>query len=162
MSTSHPYLNTIETVDLPTCCSFETRLAYVNLTKDGFATLPTRMQGKCTTQPDTAKFPSMNGVPLVPTTSGQCLLLSSDYLLSVLSDRFWADNLYLRSAVPKGDDREYHFFTLAWLHLSGISPPTPMYMTHMTFQGEGKGSTVGIDADAKVFVSGSHHTCSAA
>jgi hypothetical protein len=117
------------------------------------------MQGKCTTQPDPADFPSMNGVPLVPATSGQCLLLSNAHLLMVLSDNFWADNLYLRSATPKGDDRDAHLVSLAQVINTGSGPPPSAFMTHMTFQGEGKEDTLGLLAAAKVFVSGSHHTC---
>jgi hypothetical protein len=117
------------------------------------------MQGKCTTQPDAANFPSMNGVPLVPTTSGQCLLYTDDHLLVVTSDSFWADNLYLRSAVPKGDDIQDHFSSLARVINADYLHPSSAFMTHITFQGEGKGYTIGIEAFANVFVSGSHHTC---
>ena len=42
------------------------------------------VQGKCTTQPDAADFPSMNGVPLVATTTGQCLLLAYDDMLGLV------------------------------------------------------------------------------
>jgi hypothetical protein len=129
------------------------------LTKDCFASLPTRMQGKCTTQPDAANFPSMNGVPLMATTSGQCLLLSNADLLAVLSYSFWADNLYLRPALPKGYDRQSFFPVLALV--APVSAPTvPIFLTNMIFQGDGENSTVGISTGEKVFVSGSHHNCS--
>jgi hypothetical protein len=129
------------------------------MTKDWFAKKHTCMQGKCTTQPDAATFPSMNRVPLVPTNSRQCLLFSNDYLLVVHSDNFWADNLYLRSAVPKGRDKDDLYSALAWVLNTGTVLSPSAFMTHMTFQGEGKGYTVGIEAYAKVFASGSHHTC---
>jgi hypothetical protein len=109
------------------------------------------MQGKCSTQPDAANFPSMNGVPLVRTTSGQCLLHSNHFALGVLSSNFWADNLYLRT---KATDRQETFPVLALM----LPVSSSRYLTNMIFQGDGEGGTTGIAAADKVFVSGSHHT----
>jgi hypothetical protein len=152
-----------QTDDSPTYCSLETCPTYSTSTKDW---LPTRMQGKCTTQPDAANFPSMNGVPLVRTTTGQCLLLSYDHLMGVVSKSFWADNLYLRTALPGGDDRQYQSPWLATVTGAPYGHQTPdetstayTYLTNMIFQGDGKGSTGGISAGVNVFVSGSHQTC---
>jgi hypothetical protein len=114
------------------------------------------MQGNCTTQPDAANFPNMNGVPLVPTTSGQCFLLTNDRLLRIASGNFWADNLYMRSALPNGTNRESHFPTLAVVPPQATKSTAAVFLTNMIFQGDGEGSTVGIAADDKVFVSGSH------
>jgi hypothetical protein len=122
-------------------------------------TVPTRVQGKCTTQPDAANFPTMNGVALVPTTSGQCLLLTNDDLLGITSGNFWADNLYLRAALPKGKERQYHFPALAVVPPQATTSTAAVFLTHMIFQGDGEGSTVGIGADDKVFVSGLHCIC---
>jgi hypothetical protein len=129
------------------------------MSKDWFARFPTRMQGKCTTQPDAANFPSLNGVPLVPTTSGQCLLLSSNYLLGMVPVSFWADNLYLRAAVPKDDDRQYPFSVLARVIFMVPFSTASVFLTNIIFQGDGEGSTIGIDARENVFVSGSLRTC---
>lgn len=114
------------------------------------------MQGKCTTQPDPADFPAMNGVPLVETTTGQCFLLAFDDMLGVVAPNFWGDNLYLRAAVPPGTRRITHFPALV------VVPPlatgtAAVYLTNMIFQGDGEGSVVGIGADDKVFVQGSPH-----
>jgi hypothetical protein len=117
------------------------------------------MQGECTTQPDAANFPSMNGLPLVPTTSGQCLLLSNNYLLGMVPVSFWADNLYLRSAVPQEDDKQNPFSILARVVSIVPSSTASVFLTNLIFQGDGEGSTIGIDARENVFVSGSHQTC---
>jgi hypothetical protein len=124
------------------------------------------MQGKCTTQPDAANFPSMKGVPLVPTTSGQCLLLSYDFSLGVVLKRFWADNLYLRTALAWVDQRQWPFPFLAMVNGAPFEQYNPLqsnmanaYLTNMIFQGDGEASIGGIDAAEKVFVSGSHQTC---
>lgn len=113
------------------------------------------LQGNCSTQPDESDFPDLKGVDLVPTSNGQCLLLSHEDLLSVISGKFWADNLYLRTTKPPDVDRAFHFPALA------IVPPLSTgtkatYWTNMIFQGDGSGSTVGmgIAADTKVFVQG--------
>jgi hypothetical protein len=115
------------------------------------------MQGNCTTQPDAADFPTMNGVPLVPTTSGQCLLLTNDDLLGIVSSNFWADNLYMRAALPNDTEREYHFPALAVVPPQATASIASVFLTNMIFQGDGEGSSVGIGADDKVFVAGLHH-----
>ena len=111
------------------------------------------VQGKCTTQPDPADFPGMNGVPLVATTTGQCFLLAHDDMLGVVTPKFWADNLYLRAALPARTKRIFHFPALV------VVPPlatstAAVYLTNMIFQGDGDGSAVGIAADDKVYVRG--------
>ena len=114
------------------------------------------LQGNCTTQPVADDFPNINGVPLVATTKGQCFLLSHDALLGISSSSFWADNLYLRAALPEGDDRAFHFPALV-----SVAPQSTgtsaVYLTNMILQGDGEGSTVGIGADGKVFVQGAPH-----
>jgi hypothetical protein len=105
-------------------------------------------------QPNPDNFPGMNGVMLVPTTSGQCLLLTHDDLLGVVTDRFWADNLYLRAALAKGANRTSHFPALAVVPPQATKPRALIFLTNMILQGDGEGSTVGIGADDKVFVSG--------
>jgi hypothetical protein len=98
----------------------------------------------------------MNGVPLVPTTSGQCLLHTSEDLLGVASVNFWADNLYLRATSRKSVGRDEHFPALTVAPPQAFSPISSVFLTNMIFQGDGEGSTVGIAADEKVYVSGSH------
>jgi hypothetical protein len=114
------------------------------------------MQGKCTTQPDAAYFPSMNGVPLVPTTSGQCFLLTN-YDLRFGSAKFWADNLYMRVALPKGYGRQDHTPVLAQVWPAATVPTPAVFLTNMIFQGDGEGPTVGIYTGHKLFMSGSRH-----
>jgi hypothetical protein len=99
----------------------------------------------------------MNGVPLVPTTSGQCFLLTNDDLLGITSGNFWAHNLYMRAALPNDTEREYHFPALAVVPPQATTSTAAVFLTNMIFQGDGEGSTVAIGADDKVFVSGSHH-----
>lgn len=114
------------------------------------------MQGKCTTQPKAADFTTMNGVPLVPTTTGQCFLLTYDDLLGVVGAKFWADNLYLRAALPDGLPREFHFPALAVVPPLSTGGTANVYLTNMIFQGDGEGSVVAIGADDKVYVQGVH------
>ena len=121
------------------------------------------VQGRCATQPDAADFPGMNGVPLVATTSGQCFLLTHDDMLGVVNQRFWADNLYLRAALPEGGQRQFHFPALVVVPLLSTGGTAAVYLTNMIFQGDGEGSVVGIGADDSVFVQGAcpccAHTC---
>ena len=112
------------------------------------------VQGRCTTQPDAANFPGMNGVPMVATTSGQCFLLTHDDMLGVVNGQFWADNLYLRAALPEGELRQFHFPALVVVPTLSTGGIGSVYLTNMIFQGDGEGSVVGIGADDKVFVQG--------
>lgn len=112
------------------------------------------VQGNCSTQPDAADFPGMNGIDLVPTTTGQCFLLTHDDMLGIVGHRFWADNLYLRAALPPGQDRIYHFPALVVLPTLSTGVTSGVYLTNMIFQGDGDGSVVGVGTDDKVFVSG--------
>jgi hypothetical protein len=91
---------------------------------------------------------------LVRTTSGQCLLLSSDDLLSITGRKFWADNLYLRTTLAPGENREFDFPALGILPTSSTGGGKASYWTNMIFQGDGRGSTVGLAVDSKVFVQG--------
>ena len=108
------------------------------------------MQGNCSTQPDAANFPGMNGIDLLPTTTGHCFLLTHDDMLGIVGHKFWADNLYLRAALPPGQDRIYHFPALVVIATLSTGEASGVYLTSMIFQGHGEGSVVGVGADGKV------------
>lgn len=75
-------------------------------------------------------------------------------MLGIVVDKFWADNLYLRPALPPGNERQFHFPALVVVPLLSTWHHAAVYLTNMIFQGDGEGSVVGVGADDKVFVSG--------
>lgn len=96
----------------------------------------------------------MNGIDLVPTTTGQCFLLTHDDMLGIVGAKFWADNLYLRAALPYPNPRLFHFPALAVIPPLATGGSAGVYLTNMIFQGDGEGSVVGVGVDDKVFISG--------
>lgn len=111
------------------------------------------IRGNCTGQPDEANFPNLTGEqPLLEVPEGRCFLLTFDDLLAVTREQFWADNLYLRAALPEGNLREFHFPALISVAASSSRRRPRLFFTNMTLQGDGEGSTVGIGVDSRVFL----------
>lgn len=115
------------------------------------------VQGECTGA-------SLENLPelspgLTSLKSGQCVVLGHEDLMVIWSPDIWLDNLYLRAHykllvtdVPRED---------TFISLAGLPPvegprlgTTTRYFTNMTFQGDGKGPTVGVFADEPTYIEG--------
>eukprot|EP00892_Ulva_mutabilis_P002164 jgi/Ulvmu1/11949/UM082_0028.1 len=117
------------------------------------------IRGKCESPPDDNDLAVLTRTPgavqMVPVQAGQCVIITNEDLLPILSFRFWLDNVYLRAVyhnVP--NDRAYQYISL--LGLAPMRWPLrgegKRYVTRTTFQGDGTGPTVGIWADENVYV----------
>lgn len=117
------------------------------------------MQGDCTGV-SIENLPSLGTTPLAPLRPGQCVLLAQEDMLPLYTPDIWLDNLYLRVYIPEGLTRFDHYYvTLISVPALTGTPrdgTATRYMTRMTFQGDNKGHTVGVYADASVYIEGMH------
>ena len=113
------------------------------------------MQGDCSDAPRPQW--EVRGVPLVPLTQAQCLLVTGATIFRLGAGRLWMHNLYLRHTLTQVSD------PVVWLvrwsyRLTQVE--AHLWMTSCTLQGHGQYETgfgaCGLFISSKAYVEGRH------
>ena len=91
------------------------------------------MQGDCSEAPPAQILEQVRGVPLVPLTPGQCLLVTDKSLFYLGAGRLWMHNLYLRHTAT---NVSYPVVTM--VGPSVLNVEAQLWMTSCTLQGYGQ------------------------
>ena len=115
--------------------------------------MPLLMQANCTGLPEPSATVPSTHAPMLPLSSGQCLLLVDTDLLYVGGTSLWLDGLYVRLTEAR-DETFFRFIEVG-------DTTGQLWMTGMTLQGNGDGVldcyTCGLDLwSSAVYAKGAH------
>ena len=112
------------------------------------------MQGNCSEEPPPLLEAAVSGVPLVPLSPGECLLVTDKSLFYLGAGRLWMHNLYLRHTATSVS---YPVVTL--VGPSSLTVEAQLWMTSCTLQGHGQyesgSGASGLHVRSKACVEGS-------
>jgi hypothetical protein len=116
------------------------------------------LQGECASEPSAELLTVPTGsADILTLKPKQCLLLASEDVFSLITSSIWLDNLYVRVIDPSDGAERKDWFPAIVAIKPAISSQnnSDLYMTNVTFQGDGLGPTVGLGAaGANVYVQG--------